>query len=294
MNQDITAAQWVFIESALNDMPNARRGHNVALYHDWFALATGAKKKLSVYRPTIDCIIAIGETLSMGVFPSKDDLYFVYRKDIINRQYKKFWAKVVKILLSESRDLIALGSGYIAKNKSSLPKECFEKIFCLIKGLVYLERGFPFWSGGSGAGGIRLFDKIQKKCGDRNFFDGPINKKSGILVIHLPVVEPAFVFAPHGDIEKRAIYPQFNWTHVLDRAELVHTYPRLPDRIIDNLIKEDVKISVTSWHNLFARSYNYHLADQDAHNFKLLIDLAFRHRKSCKYDFSRPLRRSNS
>ena len=144
MNQDITANQWAFIESVFKDMPIAERGHHVTLYHDWFAPATGAKKKLSVYRPIIDCIIAIGETLSMGKFPNKDDLYFVYQKDVINRQYKKFWYMVVKALLSESRDLIAYGSGRIAKKKPPLSKECFEKIFCLIKGLIYLEKGFPF------------------------------------------------------------------------------------------------------------------------------------------------------
>ena len=58
----------------------------------------------------------------------------------------------------------------------------------------------------------------------------------------------------------------------------------MPDRISDNLMKSDVKISVTSWGRVFGRK----------EQLEFLIDRAFDNRRNCGYDLSQPIRRVNS
>ena len=78
-------------------------------------------------------------------------------------------------------------------------------------------------------------------------FDGAKNKKSGVLVIQLPSTNPQYFTAAHGEREKEEIYPPSTvWTSVTTRAEYEARYPYLPDRIIDNLLKKEAKISVTT------------------------------------------------
>lgn len=116
-----------------------------------------------------------------------------------------------------------------------------------------------------------------------SMFDGAKNKKSGVLVIQLPSTNPQYFTAAHGEREKEEIYPPSTvWTSVTTRAEYEERYPYLPDRIIDNLLKKEAKISVTRWDDL------------DAEKIRLLIDLTFHDRESCEYDLSRPMRRKNS
>ena len=101
-----------------------------------------------------------------------------------------------------------------------------------------------------------------------SMFDGAKNKKSGVLVIHLPSTNPQYFTAAHGEREKEEIYPPSPvWTSVTTRAEYEARYPYLPDRIIDNLLKKEAKISVTRWDDL------------DAEKIRLLIDLTFHDRK---------------
>ena len=116
-----------------------------------------------------------------------------------------------------------------------------------------------------------------------SMFDGAKNKESGVLVIQLPSTNPQYFTAAHGEREKEEIYPPSTvWTSVTTRAEYEERYPYLPDRIIDNLLKKEAKISVTRWYDL------------DAEKIRLLIDLTFLDRESCEYDLSRPMRRKNS
>jgi len=116
-----------------------------------------------------------------------------------------------------------------------------------------------------------------------SMFDGAKNKKSGVLAIQLPSTNPQCFTAAHGEREKEEIYPPSTvWTNVTTRAEYEERYPYLPDRIIDNLLKKEAKISVTRWDDL------------DAEKIRLLIDLTFHDRESCEYDLSRPMRRKNS
>lgn len=118
-----------------------------------------------------------------------------------------------------------------------------------------------------------------------SMYDGQVNKKSGVLVINLPSTGCTNYTAAHGDEEKRALYPNTSsWTTLKNRSDYESRYPYMPSRIIDNLLKNGAKVSVTNWDNI---------AD-DAEKLKLLIDLTFNDRASCDYDLSSPMRRSNS
>ena len=78
--------------------------------------------------------------------------------------------------------------------------------------------------------------------------DGSVNKRSGIVVVNLPGISSDQFSAPYGDQEKELLYPDItSWIHINQRAEYERRFPYMPDRIIDNLLKQDVKISVTSW-----------------------------------------------
>ena len=119
-----------------------------------------------------------------------------------------------------------------------------------------------------------------------SMYDGRINKRSGILVVNLPAIaggdEPQ-VFAAHSG-EKESVYQEIrDWTSVNTRQEWERLYPNMPIRLLDNLINNETKISVTSWKWI-----------QDPVKLKRLIDLAYRDRNSCKYDLSRPMMRRRS
>lgn len=115
-----------------------------------------------------------------------------------------------------------------------------------------------------------------------SMYDGKINKKSGLLIIHLPSTRCDYhtLCTPE---EKAAILPgEKNWISINERNEFNSRYPYLPDRIIDNLLNKDVNISVVNWEDITAS------------NLRLLIDKAFESRQSNRYDLSRPMRMRNS
>lgn len=115
-----------------------------------------------------------------------------------------------------------------------------------------------------------------------SMYDGVINKKSGILVIQLPSICPVHFIAAHGDQEKKGIYPHVHyWTKINGKNEFKERHPYLPERIIDNFVKEEAKISVANWDAL------------DTEKLRLLIDLTFNDKESCDYDLSRPMQRVN-
>lgn len=117
-----------------------------------------------------------------------------------------------------------------------------------------------------------------------SMIDGQVNKKSGILVVNLPSTGNFLCTAPHFG-EKEAIYPEIkNWENVNTRAEYERLYPYLPDRIIDNLLEREAKVSVTPWSKI----------ENNPRVLKFLIDAAFEDRGKCQYDLSRPMRRVNS
>ena len=114
-----------------------------------------------------------------------------------------------------------------------------------------------------------------------SMYDGAVNKKSGILVINLPGTSELCSVAH--DKEKEIVYPNItSWTSVNTRAEYERRYPYMPDRIIDNLLKPEAKISVAPWDRI------------NVTTLKFLIDAAFKDRTRCVYDLSCPMRRANS
>ena len=108
-----------------------------------------------------------------------------------------------------------------------------------------------------------------------------LNKKSGILVILLPSAKSSNFTAANQN-EKVEMYPEVTgWRSIDNRAEYERLYPYMPDRIIDNLLKSEAKISVVNWDKL------------NASNLKLMIDNAYDNAETNQYDLSRPMRRRN-
>ena len=118
-----------------------------------------------------------------------------------------------------------------------------------------------------------------------SMYNGKVNKQSGVLVINLPDTDCTYYTAAHGDDEKRKIYPEnTSWTSISNRNEYESCYPCLPDRIIDNLLKNAAKVSVTNWERVTG----------DIGKLRFLIDTTYNDRAVCDYDLSRPMRRANS
>lgn len=114
-----------------------------------------------------------------------------------------------------------------------------------------------------------------------SMFDGPVNKKSGILVINLPSTNCTCFTAAHPG-EKEIIHPEVrSWTSIDERAEYERRYPYMPDRIIDNLLKPEAKISVIPWDKI------------NNERLKFLIEATFQGKDKCQYDLSRDMRRAD-
>lgn len=114
-----------------------------------------------------------------------------------------------------------------------------------------------------------------------SMYDGKVNKKSGILVINLPSVCCQYHTLCTKE-EKEAILPnQKTWISINDRSEFERRYPYMPARIIDNLLKKGVSISVINWNDL------------SVDKLKLLIDKAYYARSNNDYDMSREMRMRN-
>lgn len=114
-----------------------------------------------------------------------------------------------------------------------------------------------------------------------SMYDGKVNKKSGIVVVMLPETKCNVCHIPYAN-EKAQIYPEItNWVSVDSRSEYERRYPDMPERIIDNLMKEGVKISITSWDKL------------TPDNLRMMLENAYDNRMTQPYDLSRPMRRKN-
>lgn len=125
-----------------------------------------------------------------------------------------------------------------------------------------------------------------------SMYDGKVNKKSGIVVILLPTAKSEYCRAAH-EGEKAEIFSKItNWTSDLSKAEYEKRFPYLPERIIDNL-NSNSKISIVNWDDLFEYDSYTRTYDLSVKKVKYMIEMAHKDRASCKYDFSKPMRRKN-
>lgn len=117
-----------------------------------------------------------------------------------------------------------------------------------------------------------------------SMFDGKVNKKSGVLVIKLPTINDNHYYVSHTN-EKERLYPEETLSAPFtNKNEYESFFPDMPDRIIDNLLKNDVKISVVNWSKI----------ESDFKALEFLINATYNDRATCNYDLSRPMRRANS
>lgn len=114
-----------------------------------------------------------------------------------------------------------------------------------------------------------------------SMYDGSVNRRLGIVVIMLPSVRSSRIYASHGQ-EEKGLYPGSLWTTIHTSAECKRIYPYMPDRLIDNITRDDVDISVVPWSQI------------TAHVLGRLVEMAFRDREGCKYDLSQPMMREDS
>ena len=116
-----------------------------------------------------------------------------------------------------------------------------------------------------------------------SMIDGKINRRSGILVVLLPEVSNTNSwFAPYAN-EKSFVYPEWpNWVTYKTQAEYENNFPDVPNRIVDNLMKPNVDISVVPWQKL------------NTETLPFLIENAFNARASNQYDLGRFMRRASA
>lgn len=118
-----------------------------------------------------------------------------------------------------------------------------------------------------------------------SMFNGKVNKQSGVLIINLPSTGCPLCTAAHGEDEKRIVYPEStSWTSITSRDEYERLYPYAPARIIDNLLKNEAKVSVTNWSKIAG----------DVEKLRFLINATYDDRTKCQYDLSQPMRRADS
>lgn len=117
-----------------------------------------------------------------------------------------------------------------------------------------------------------------------SMIDGAVNRRSGILVIELPSILSSHWYAGLPG-EKEAIYSDYEsgWTTIETKAALQDRHPNLPERIIDNLLKPGVAMSVVPWSRI---------ADQPE-NLRFLVDATAKVGRTNDYDLSLPMRRNN-
>ena len=114
-----------------------------------------------------------------------------------------------------------------------------------------------------------------------SMYDGKKHTRSGIIVVMLPEEYCDSCHIPYAN-EKSQIYPEItNWVSIDSRKEYERRYPDMPERIIDNLMKDGVKISVITWSKL------------TPDNLKMMINNAYNNRLAQQYDLSRIMRRRN-
>ena len=115
-----------------------------------------------------------------------------------------------------------------------------------------------------------------------SMINGEVNKRSGILVITLPSISGHNWCRASDEDEKQMIYPGVTgWVTLNSRLAYEERFPDLPERIIDNLIAPNVRISVCPWNRI----------EHHPSGLKLLVEAAYQSRRSNEYDLERPMRK---
>ena len=114
-----------------------------------------------------------------------------------------------------------------------------------------------------------------------SMIDGAVNKQSGILIIDLPSTKCNNWHTQYPG-EKALIYPDHTdgWYSVETKSTFEDLYPDMPRRILENLAKGDVKISIAPWERIFGH----------ADRLKFLLEQTAASGKVNPYDLSRKMR----
>ena len=117
-------------------------------------------------------------------------------------------------------------------------------------------------------------------------YDNDVNPKMGILVINLPSISGKQNMLACGNDEEQVMGNAYTtWIPIQkDIAHIENDYPYLPNRIVTNIARSNVSISIVNWNVIADNPYK----------LKYLIDKAFNRRKTNDYDHSEPLRSRNS
>jgi hypothetical protein len=181
------------------------------------------------------------------------------------------------IALNDAYRIFIDGSVELGDISDSLPHETIRRIirddFLNDSTVTVLLAGLETW-------GRKHVDWELKS----SMIDGSRNRKSGIVVIVLPEADLGYFTAAHEE-EKSAVFPDCtSWTNLTTRAAFEERYPWMPDRIVDNLVKPEAKISVIPWQRVV----------NNPECLRVLIDTAARDRLICEYDLSREMRMNNA
>lgn len=113
-------------------------------------------------------------------------------------------------------------------------------------------------------------------------YHSDVNPRMGILILNVNGDKSQIAC---GKDEEAIIGPYESWTPLnKEISDLKDRYPYLPDRIIENIARDDVSITIANWNSVY----------DNTDKIKNLIDKAFERRKTNNYDHSTPLRRRNS
>ena len=116
-------------------------------------------------------------------------------------------------------------------------------------------------------------------------YDSDTNPKMGILVINLPSISSKQGMIATCTDEQEIMSPYAIWSP-LDKSKekLREKYPYLPDRLITNIARDNVRIPVVDWS----------VIQSNNEKLKNLINNVFDYRTANDYDHSEPLRKNNS
>ncbi|MGR3290043.1 MAG: TIR domain-containing protein [Paracoccaceae bacterium] len=114
-----------------------------------------------------------------------------------------------------------------------------------------------------------------------SMIDGPINKKSGILVINLHTTGGD---TWHADLpgEKDQIYFNYSgsWITIETKSDFQSRFPDMPERILDNLLSPNVTMSVVPWS----------IIENQPENLRYYIEETAKVRSANNYDLSLQMR----